>query len=307
MRARLALLGAYVVFPLVVCGCAAAAPSNSATAGHSATAPRYYLSLGDSLAQGMQPDASGLTENTNQGYADQLYAIERRRIPGLRLVKLGCGGETTTSFLTGHGNEGDALLLGCRPAGGSQMKAAEMFLRAHHRRGEVALVTIDIGANDIDGCINSTGVETSCVINGARRISANLPVILRRLKKAAAPGTPMAGMTVYDPFLELYLDPSTRAEALATVGYARHVNEGLAEIFRDGGFAVARVDTAFQTYDLSRTGSFTGLAGPVPVAVVSLCRLTWMCAPAPRGPNIHANQAGYGVIARTFAAVLGRV
>lgn len=305
MRARLALLGACAVFLLVVCGCASAAPSHSATAGHSATAPRYYLSLGDSLAQGMQPNASGLTEDTNEGYADQLYAIERRKIPGLRLVKLGCGGETTTSFLTGHGNEGDALLLGCRPAGGSQMKAAEMFLRAHRLPGEVALVTIDIGANDVDGCVNSTGVETSCVINGAGHISANLPVILRRLKRAAAPGTPMAGMTLYDPFLELYLSPSSRAEGLSSVHYARNLNEGLAEIFRAGGFKVARVDTAFHTYDLSRTGTLAGVIGPVPVAVASLCRLTWMCAPVPRGPNIHANQAGYGVIAQTFAGVLG--
>src|SRR5271170_3862303 len=108
---------------------------------------RYYLSLGDSLAQGMQPDAAGLTVDTDQGYADQLYAIEKQRIPGLKLVKLGCGGETTTSFLTGHGNSGDALLLGCNPAGGSQMVAAERFLREHRRGGEVALLTLDIGAN----------------------------------------------------------------------------------------------------------------------------------------------------------------
>src|SRR5271165_4301435 len=123
----------------------AAAPAEAARA-------RYYLSLGDSLAQGMQPDTAGLTVNTDQGYADQLYAIEKRKIPGLKLVKLGCGGETTTSFLTGEGNSGDALLLGCNPAGGSQMVAAERFLRDHHHRGEVALLTLDIGANDIDGC-----------------------------------------------------------------------------------------------------------------------------------------------------------
>jgi lysophospholipase L1-like esterase len=307
MRARLGTLGACAVFLLAMCGCAAASAPHSAVAGHAATATRYYLSLGDSLAQGMQPNASGLTKNTDQGYADQLYASERRRIPGLRLVKLGCGGETTTSFLTGHGNEGDALLLGCRPAGGSQMKAAETFLRAHRRRGEVALVTIDLGANDVAGCVNSTGVETSCVIKGAARISANLPVILRRLKEAAAAGTPMAGMTLYDPFLQLYLNPSTRAEALSSVGYAQNVNQGLAEILRHGAFKVARVDTAFKTYDLSRTGSVAGVAGPVPVDVANLCKLTWMCAAAPRGPNIHANQAGYGTIARTFATVLGRV
>jgi hypothetical protein len=27
---------------------------------------------------------------------------------------------------------------------------------------------------------------------------------------------------------------------------------------------------------------------------------TWMCAAPPVGPNIHANQLGYGVIANTF-------
>jgi hypothetical protein len=29
-----------------------------------------------------------------------------------------------------------------------------------------------------------------------------------------------------------------------------------------------------------------------------------MCAPAPLGPDIHANQAGYEVIAQTFQAAL---
>jgi len=119
--------------------------------------------------------------------ADQLYAIEKRRIPGLKLVKLGCGGETTTSFLTGHGNAGDALLLGCDPAGGSQMVAAERFLREHRRRGEVAMLTLDIGANDIDGCEAEDAIDANCVIRGADHISANLPVILRRLRRAAAP------------------------------------------------------------------------------------------------------------------------
>src|SRR5271166_1927428 len=56
----------------------AATPADGARA-------RYYLSLGDSLAQGMQPDAAGLTVDTDQGYADQLYAIEKARIRGLRL------------------------------------------------------------------------------------------------------------------------------------------------------------------------------------------------------------------------------
>jgi lysophospholipase L1-like esterase len=288
---------------LLLCA-AALALAGLGPAPADAARARYYLSLGDSLAQGMQPDAAGLTLNSNQGYADQLYAIEKRRLPGLELVKLGCGGETTTSFLTGQGNAGDALLLGCNPAGGSQMVAAERFLRQHHHRGEVALLTLDIGANDIDGCEAEESIDANCVIRGAGQISANLPVIMRRLRRAAAPGTPMAAMTLYDPFLQLYLTRAGRAEALASDEYARNVNEGLARLYRAGGFRVAHVDTAFRTYDVSRKTTIAGQPHPVPVAVAEVCRLTWMCAPAPVGPNIHANQAGYGVIARAFAAAL---
>jgi lysophospholipase L1-like esterase len=287
---------------VVICAAAlalmAVAPANAAGA-------HYYLSLGDSLAQGIQPDAAGLDMNTDQGYADQLYAIEKQKIPGLKLVKLGCGGETTTSFLTGRGNSADALLLGCNPAGGSQMTAAERFLRSHRRRGEVALLTLDIGANDVDGCGSRGAIDATCVIRGAERVSTNLPVIMRRLRHAAAPGTPMASMTLYNPFLQLYLTPGGRAEAVASDEYARNVNEGLARLYRAGGFRVARVDSAFRTYDLSRKTSLAGQRHPVPVAVAEVCRLTWMCAPAPVGPNIHANQAGYGVIARVFARAFG--
>ncbi len=294
MRLRLARSAACVAVLALV----SVAPADAARA-------RYYLSLGDSLAQGMQPDAAGLTVDTDQGYADQLYAIEKRKIPGLKLVKLGCGGETTTSFLTGRGNAGDALLLGCDPAGGSQMVAAERFLRKHRRPGEVALLTLDIGANDIDGCVSEEAIDASCVISGANHISANLPVIMRRLRRAAAPGTPMGAMTLYDPFLQLYLAPGGQAEAIASDEYARNVNEGLARLYRASGFPVAHVDVAFHTYDLSRTTSLAGQPHPVPVAVAEVCKLTWMCASAPVGPNIHANQTGYGLIARTFATAFG--
>jgi len=34
--------------------------------------------------------------------------------------------------------------------------------------------------------------------------------------------------------------------------------------------------------------------------VAAVCTWTWECAVPPRGPNEHANQAGYAVIARTF-------
>jgi hypothetical protein len=144
------------------------------------------------------------------------------------------------------------------------------------------------------------------VIRGAARISANLPIILRRLRRAAAPGTPMAAMTLYNPFLELYLMPGGHAEAIASDEYAHNVNAGLARLYHAGGFRVARVDAAFRTYDISAKRSLAGQPHPVPAAVAEVCRLTWMCARAPVGPNIHANRVGYGLIAKAFATAFAR-
>jgi hypothetical protein len=42
----------------------------------------------------------------------------------------------------------------------------------------------------------------------------------------------------------------------------------------------------------------------LPVNVANICELTYMCDPEPVGPDIHANFAGYSLIADTFAAVL---
>ncbi len=58
-------------------------------------AASYYLSLGDSLSQGVQPGPTGHDVATAHGYPDQLAAMLRTHLPHLRLVKLGCSGETT--------------------------------------------------------------------------------------------------------------------------------------------------------------------------------------------------------------------
>ena len=65
-------------------------------------APVYYVSVGDSLAAGVQPigDPADMFR-TNAGYADQLYAIAKSWYPNLQLVKLGCPGETTGTMING--------------------------------------------------------------------------------------------------------------------------------------------------------------------------------------------------------------
>src|SRR5947199_2225506 len=82
-------------------GCSGPAQPGAAHARPARAPARFYLALGDSLAQGVQPDASGASVRTGHGYADQLYAALRRGQPGLRLVKLGCPSETTATMIHG--------------------------------------------------------------------------------------------------------------------------------------------------------------------------------------------------------------
>jgi lysophospholipase L1-like esterase len=268
---------------------------------------RYYLALGDSLSQGVQPDVRGVSLETDQGYPNQLFAIERRQLPNLKLVKMGCPGDTTTSMLTGHGNDANAKLFRCDRSGGSQLKAAESFLRAHHRAGEVALVTIDIGANDVDGCAAPGVNVVSCVAAGGASIKRNTPLILRGIKRAASSRTVLAGMTLYDPILSDYFNASASARALAaaSVVFLKMINREITNANRAAGFRTADVAGAFKSYDGTVSVPYNGQM--VPVNVARVCSWTWACTPPPSGPNIHANKNGYAVIAHEFARVIGRL
>src|SRR5919106_4784522 len=61
-------------------------------------ATTYYISIGDSLASGYQPDVN---KDTRVAYTDQLYAQLKQRQPGLKHIRLGCAGETTASLIEG--------------------------------------------------------------------------------------------------------------------------------------------------------------------------------------------------------------
>src|SRR5215472_11490978 len=133
MRPALPALAAAVALCLagsVVTGCSAAAPTGHVHARHNKPPASYYLALGDSLSQGVQPDSSGASVKTPDGYASQLYTALRKDDPGLRLTDLGCPGETTATMI--HGGA-------CSYRDTSQLAAAVGFLRAH--QGHVVLIT----------------------------------------------------------------------------------------------------------------------------------------------------------------------
>src|SRR5437763_4078690 len=136
--------GAVVAAIAALTACSGPAPSQSAQstpAQFKAPPATCYLALGDSLAQGVQPNTSGASVETPDGYPDQVYAALHRSHPTLSLIKLGCPGETTVTMINGGI---------CPYSGGSQLKAAVAFLQQH--RGQVLLVTLDIGANDPEAC-----------------------------------------------------------------------------------------------------------------------------------------------------------
>jgi lysophospholipase L1-like esterase len=239
----------------------------------------YYLSLGDSLAQGYQPiGGSPFGDGYNQGYADELLKLVRAPEEHLRLVKLGCGGETTTTMLFGG-----SPFCGYP---GPQLAAAVAFLRAH--RGEVALVTIDIGGIDV---LDPNG-------GGIAAVQANLPVILDDLRRAAGPDVPIAGMNYYSPTLPSLWNATHDLQAVqARVAGLVAFNDVLERIYAAAEDPLADVESAFDSTD-------TSLVDGVPADVIRLCEWTRLCTLSPLGPDIHPNNEGYGAIARAFAEAL---
>ncbi len=268
MRLRFVSLSVLVI--LLVTALANAAPATP-----------YYLALGDSLAIGVQPSATGDVA-TNQGYADDLFAVFRTRVRGLSLAKLGCSGETTTSMIQGGI---------CTYAEGSQLAAALDFLQTH----KVALVTIDIGANDIDHCVSLTGIDPACVEAALATVETNLPQILAELR-TVAPTTPIVAMNYYDPFLAAWeLGSSGQALAGASLQATNVFNTLLETAYKAFGIPVADVANAYHV------NNFTVVPiVKLPLNVFVTLTWTWMGAPAPLGPDVHPNAVGYAAIAGAF-------
>lgn len=256
--------------PLAALPAAAGPPDGKGPVDRPDTSSRsvqWYLALGDSLAAGYQP---GMGDDLDGGYVGHVLDGLQDDYAKTKLVNLACSGETSTDMIEG----GD-----CHYGQGSQLAAAEQFLRAH--KGKVSTVTITIGANDVAGCVSeSLGDPTidlqRCIGDGLLDVGTNLPKILDRLR-AASPEADIAINTYYNPFVVI--------EELAgvTAGPAAALNGTIVRAADQPEVAVADVDAAF------------GYSNPARV-----CTWTWMCT----AQDIHANDAGYAVMGQTFLAAL---
>lgn len=256
-----------------------------AAANPADSAPSYYLALGDSLSQGVQPTPpDGTNQPTDRGYPDLLSATLAKSNPTLQLVKMGCPGETTITMVNGGNNN-------CAYTTGGQLGDAVQFLRDH--RGHVADVTLDIGSNDVLGCVRPDGtINTACTLGAIQTVRTNLDTIVRALRGNFGERTvTAAGMTYYDPLLAAWPSPV----ATQSVVIINLLNGVEAATYLQNGFRVAPVAFAFRTNNFSIPAGST-----VPVNVAQICLLTFMC----QSQNIHPTNKGYQLIATTFARIL---
>jgi lysophospholipase L1-like esterase len=173
----------------------------------------------------------------------------------------------------------------CAYRHGSQLNDAIAFLEEH--RGQVAFVTIDIGAE-----AGQCGLDVGCLTAAFQTIRTNLATILGKLRQAAGPAVPIVGMNYYSPAVVAWFRHPALAQVI--VDLTVRFNDVLEGSYQAVGSPVADVETAFSTTD------FTIQPDGLPLNVERVCQWTWQCSFA----NVHPNNQGYAVIAHAFASAL---
>ena len=311
----LALFAASVT--LVASARTSARPASKATVAHG-----IMLALGDSLASGYQPtDDTALPpvdpatgwpdEGYPGGYASDLAAYEH-----MRLIDLGCPGETTSSYSTKPGQSACASLYRGE-FGAANQRAAALRALANFP-GQVRLVTFDLGANDIDSCLSGESVNAACLTRSTAAVLNRLPRVLAPFKAVLIKDDPqarLAAMDYYDPFLGLEDDPGgAYATVLATLslGMLETFDASLRALYLHAGAVVAAVSAEFESTSLLPPTVYRGKVLPRDVALV--CKWTYMCPLPPAAgsgqstghPDVHPNDAGYAHIAAAFEVALAR-
>jgi lysophospholipase L1-like esterase len=270
-------------------------PGVPASAG-SVTGPAAngtYLALGDSVAFGyVPPDAvpppNYLSAHSLAGYPEDVAQALR-----IRVWNASCPGETTASMLTTGVVSNGCENSPASPTGyrtlfplhvqyqGTQMEYALKYLAVHQH---TQLVTIDIGANDVFLCQETTAdhctsqAELQAVL---QQIAANLTAIYTQIRDVANYQGPLVALTYYSLS---YSDP-------AQVAGTKLLDSVIASVTKAFGGQVADGFAAFE-------GPSTA-AGGDPCAAGLLIKL-------PNGTcNIHPSPAGHLLLAQAIEEVVG--
>ncbi len=253
-----------------------------------------YLDIGASVSVGVQPtprDPKG--QPTNRGYSNRLVTIEAAKGITLKLTELGCPGESIATML--HGPDP------CYVAPDTQLSDAVAFLHSHHTAATI--VTVDLGFNTLNVCFRHFDIDLTCVAPHLALLRQQLGQVMTALTRAAGPHVVFVGLGHYNPYLTMSTKEGV-AEVFAgnSVAALHQMNQSLSQVYRSFRAPMADVARAFHEEDTRKVRTLKGELTTVNVQYE--CRLTWMCAPKPYGPNIHPNDAGYWAIARAVAAAL---
>jgi lysophospholipase L1-like esterase len=261
----------------------------------------YYVSIGDSYAAGYQPLAIARHHRDSNGFAYQLVTMTRTKGYRFTLKNFACDGATTTSVVTQVGcSMSDPGPDDANYPNATQEAAAAQFITRH--KGDVGLITVSIGGNDILACGTPIGF-TSCVADALSVATKNLLILLSALRTAAGPTVPIVGTTYPDIFLGFTGSKNQTQRRLAVLSVAEfrtQLNPALRSAYQavDGSFVdVTKATGGYLALSDTEKGAHHSR---VPVAVAKVCSLTYFCTTG----DVHPTAAGYAVIARLIAATL---
>jgi lysophospholipase L1-like esterase len=270
-------------------------PAVPASAG-SVTGPAAngtYLALGDSVAFGFVPPEAVPPPNYRSAHSFAGYPEDVAQALRVRVWNASCPGETTASMLVAG-----VVSNGCEnspgsPTGyrtlfplhvqyqGTQMEYALKYLTVH---SHTQLVTIDVGANDVFLCRETTAdhcanpAELQAVL---QEIAANLTAIYTQIRDVANYQGPLVALTYYSLS---YSDP-------VQVAGTQLLDSVIASVTEAFGGQVADGFAAFQGPSMAAGGS--------PCAAGLLIKL-------PDGTcNIHPSPAGHLLLAQAIEEVVG--
>jgi hypothetical protein len=287
--------------------------TSEAAKGGKESAEQLYVSVGDSYSVGYQPGAPGSPgAATKRGYANVTVNLARKRGYDLDLVNFGCGridpvseptpsvGETTTTILQRTSPCRAPAIGGPSYAGRTQTDAATRFLKKH--RGEVELVTVSIGGNDLTACASMSD-QAGCAVEAVERIKANLAILVQRLRSAAGRKVQIVGLTYPDVILGAWVSGEQSDQDLArlsVVAFRDLVNPALKEGYESVAGVFVDVTAATGAYgSLDELISYPPY-GDIPVPVATICRISYYCEMR----DIHLKDEGYRIIAELIAETL---
>ena len=292
-----------LLFLVCIIGGIAASTVTPAAAAVSKATLDYDISVGDSYAAGYQPVAAAMAHRDTHGFAYQAVTLARARGYNFILRNFACDGATTTSIVHQVGCPlpapgPDAVSYPTR----TQAAAADRFIARH--RGQVGIITVSIGGNDILGC-TAAAIFIPCITQALPGIEANLHTLVAGLRQAAGPTVPIVGLTYPDVFLGLNTsnDPSQKSLAVVSVaGFQKLFNPALEAEYSAVGAAFVDVTEATGAYvPLTETTPWRSApSGSIPIAVADICSLTYYC----QLEDVHPKTRGYSVIARLVVATL---